>query len=454
MIVFGSLLVSIVISLFFYLANPKEYKWWEIPVTLIIVLAMIIGAKAITDTIGVTFTEYYGETITQVYEQEPYNYWRHRTCSYTTTDSKGNSTTHYYDCSHQVDVGPDWWVVTNLNNKYNISERLHDSLVNVYKTKKVTVKQRSNYDDSDRAVGSKGTKFQGTRVGQYSYDYMTPWPKTDETRKGAFTTHRYENRIKASDLSLFNIEVVTEEQADSMGLYDYPENVDLYNFPTILSTTKVDPTIQEKFRQLNAKFGPTNRMRLWVLVFENKPAITGTYQENYWIKGNLNEMVLCIGKKGNEIQWTYAFSWSLNGTLTAEIQSKALDLYEYTVKSSEGQTLPIAIPIVNTQLKKAISDASGIDTSMLPPALPIPFAKDKVVSYTKSKTPVLTERTWTALYDYLNQNLNKYEKRSHEEFSYIKVEPKTWMIIVIYIIAIGLSVGLNIFMSTNEYYDN
>ena len=48
MIVFGALLVSIVISVFFYLANPKEYKWWEIPVTLIIVLGLISQNSAIT----------------------------------------------------------------------------------------------------------------------------------------------------------------------------------------------------------------------------------------------------------------------------------------------------------------------------------------------------------------------------------------------------------------------
>jgi len=44
-------------------------------------------------------------------------------------------------------------------------------------------------------------------------------------------------------------------------------------------------------------------MRLWVLVFEDKPSFIAKYQENYWVRRNMNEFVICIGKKDTIIQW-------------------------------------------------------------------------------------------------------------------------------------------------------
>ena len=463
MIVYGALIVVVIITAIFYFLNPKEYKWWEFFIPILITLGMIIGAKALIDHSSISFTEYWGETIISIYEEEPYNYWHSETCSMQVasgTDSNGNTTytTVYYDCSHQDDVGPSWDCKTDLGNSYSMSEHLYDSLLVVFGNKKSVFNSHKNYDSKDKAVYSKGSKFEGTRVGSISYVYQAQWPGTtsnllsDATRKGVFTKHRYENRIKATDLSLFNIPIVTSEQADSMGLFNYPESVDKFYMPTILGQN-VSPTVQANFTKLNAKFGPSNELRLWVLVFEDKPAITATYQENYWVKGNKNELVICIGKKGQEIQWAHAFSWGLNGTLTSEVTSKVLELYQYTVTTDDGQRLPIALPIVHTSLKNVISEVTGIDTAMLPPVLPLPVNREKITKTEKSKTPVLTEQTWIAYYDYLNENLGKFERRSFEEFSYLKVSPKRWQVILIYILAFLISGGLNIWVSTNEVKD-
>lgn len=461
MIVYGALIVVVIITAVFYFINPKEYKWWEFFIPILITLGMIVGVKAVIDHSSVLFSEYWGETIVSVFEQEPYNYWQHQTCSRqvpcgTYTDSNGNThtqyCTEYYDCSHQVDVGPSWDCKTDLGNDYKITEHLYDSLLIVFGNKKSIINTHKNYDSNDRAVSSNGTKFQGMKVGKVSYIYEAQWPGTDETRKGVFTKHSYENRIKASDLSLFNIPIVTPEQADSMGLYNYPERVDKFYMPTILGQN-ISPSVQVDFRKLNAKFGPSNQLRLWILVFEDKPAITATYQENYWVKGNKNELVICIGKKGQEIQWAHAFSWGLNGTLTAEVASKVLELYQYTITTEDGQRLPIALPIVHTSRKEAISDATRIDTALLPPVLPLPVSNDKIIKTEKSNTPVLTKQTWMAYYDYLNENLGKFERRHFEEFSYLKVSPKRWQVILIYILATLISGGLNLLVSTNEISD-
>jgi len=456
MIVFGALIVVIIVTAVFYFINPKEYKWWEFAIPLVVTLGLIFGAKAIIDHSSVMFTEYWGETIVSVHEEEPWNEWVHRTCSREVacgTDSDGNTKycTEYYDCSYQADYGPEWYCKTDLGNSYKMSEHLYDSLVSVYRTGRDITHTRRNYSPRTRCAGSRGTKFEGKTVGQQSHVYITTWPKNEETRKGVFTKHRYENRIKASDLSLFNISVVSEEEADSLGLYDYPEDIDRYNCPTILGQN-ISPSVQADFKKLNAKFGPSNQLRLWILVFEDKPSITAQYQENYWVRGNKNELVLCIGKKGNTIQWSYAFSWGLNGTMTAETASKVLELYEYTITSKEGQKLPVAIPIVK-ELKGAIANGTGIDTSMIPPALPLPIGAENIKSVERSSFPVLTDRTWEEYYKYLDANLHKFQRRNFEEFSYLKVEPKTWQIVLIYILALLVSGGINVWASMNEIHD-
>jgi hypothetical protein len=456
MIVFGALIVVIIVTAVFYFLNPKEYKWWEFGIPLVVTLGLIFGAKAIIDHSSAMFTEYWGETIVSVHEEEPWNEWISQTCtrSYPCgTDSEGNTEycTEYYDCSYQADYGPEWYCKTDLGNSYSMAERVHDSLVAVYGTGKKITGTHRNHSARSSAAGSRGTKFEGTTVGKESYVYGTVWPKTESTRNGVFTKHRYENRIKASDLSLFNISIVTEEQADSLGLYDYPKDIDRYNCPTILGQN-ISPSVQADFRKLNAKFGPTNQLRLWILVFEDKPSLTAQYQENYWVKGNKNELVVCIGKKGNKVQWSYAFSWGLNGALTAEAASKVLELYEYTITSKEGQKLPVAIPIVK-ELKGAIFNATGIDTSMIPPVLPLPIGTESIQNIEKSSSPVLTDRTWNEYYKYLDSNLHRFERRSFEEFSYLKVEPKTWQVVLIYILALLVSAGINIWASSNEIHD-
>ena len=456
MIVFGSLVVVIIVTAIFYFRNPKEYKWWEFAIPLIITTGMIFGAKAIIEHASVMFTEYWGETIISVHEEEPWNEWIHKTCteSYPCgTDSDGNTKycTRTYDCSYQADYGPKWYGKTNMGNTYNMSEHLHDSLVSVYSTGKKVTHTRKNHSARTRCAGSKGTKFQGKTVGKTSLVYGTIWPESDQTRKGVFTAHRYENRIKASDLSVFNIPVVTEVEADSMGLFEYPEKTDKYRFPTILGPD-VTPETQELFRKLNAKFGPTNQLRLWVLIFDDKPAITATYQENYWVKGNKNEMVVCIGKKGNEIQWAHSFSWNLSGTLTAESAQKVLEMYEYTVTLEDGKKLPAVLPIVKEPMKGLLPGMEDMLEKM-PEVFPIPLNGRQITKVDKSSTPVLTDQTWETYYNYLNENLHRSERRSFEEFSYITVDPKTWHIILIYVLALLVSLGINFWASNNEIHD-
>jgi len=451
--VYLALLIPLVVTGVFYIFNKHRFVWWEFFIPLAATLLSVVVSKAIIDNNAVRFTEYWGSTITSVFEEEPYNEWDVETCSYTTTDSKGNSTTHYYDCSHQDDYGPRWYAVTNINEKFSITEKLHDELVLQFKTRKTRIDSRRNHDSDDKCVDSKGTKFEGKRVGDISNIYETTWSGDDNTRKAYTSQHSYENRIKASDLTIFNISMVKENDVDSLGLFRYPKYegggifsmTQGFEYPTILGG-KVDKEIQEKFKRLNGKFGVSNQLRLWVLVFENKPMSIATYQENYWVRGNMNELVICIGKKGDEIQWSHAFSWSLSAELTASVKDEVLNLYTY--RDSVVKIAPV-VPLTKELNKKVL----GKTGKKLPDVLPLPNVSADTIIKIKSAYPVLNNQTWNTYYEFLNKNLSRYERRSFKEFSYLSVEPKTGAVVFIYILAFIITIVVNIWVIKNEFED-
>lgn len=458
--VYLALLIPILVTGIFYFFRKSEFTWWEFFIPIASVLLMVVISKAVIDYTSVRFTEWWGSSVTAVYEEEPYNYWDVETCTETYacgTDSDGNTEycTRTYDCSHQDDVAPSWYAETNIGESFHITEKQHDELVKQFKTKKTAIESRVNHDSRDYATGSRGTKFEGKRVGDVSYVYKTIWNGSDKTRKAYVGQHTYENRIKASDLTIFNIDVVNEKQADSMGLFKYP----VYEGSSLFSTTKgLDyPTIlggnvsketQEKFKRLNGKFGVSNQLRLWILVFENKPMSIADYQENYWVKGNKNELVVCIGKRGNEIQWSKAFSWAHSAELTAAVQSEVMNLYTYR-DSVVKRNLPALVPVTKDVKKRVLGEAG----KNLPDVLPLPQqANADSTIKVRSSHPVLTEKTWDDFYTYLNLNLSQFKRRSFKEFDYLTVEPSTGAVTFIYIFALIISIAVNAWVISNEIY--
>lgn len=454
--VYLALLIPLIVTGIFYYFKRHEFVWWEFFIPFGTTLIAIVIAKGIIDHQAVKFDELWGSTVTAVYEEEPYNYWQHQTCSYTTTNGK-TTTTHYYDCSHQVNKGPEWYAVTNIKEQFGITEKQHDELVKQFKTSKTAIDSRKNYDSNDRCASSDGTKFQGKEVGKISYIYQTTWSGDDNTRKAYTSQHSYVNKIKASDLSIFDIKLVNKEQADSMGLFQYPEYngggifrlTDGLNYPTILGGD-VSKETQEKFKRLNGKFGVSNQLRLWVLIFENKPMSIAQYQENYWVKGNMNELVVCIGKKGNEIQWSHAFSWALSDVLTVAVKNQVLELYTYK-DSTIKRNIPKVIPVTKDIQKKILGKVGEkLPANIVP--LPNQPTTDTIIKV-KSANPVLTEQTWNDFYVYLNQNLNQFKRRSFEEFDYLSVEPSVGAVIFIYLFALAISIGTCFWVTTNDIYE-
>ena len=164
----------------------------------------------------------------------------------------------------------------------------------------------------------------------------------------------------------------------------------------------------------------------------------------------MNELVICIGKKGNEIIWADAFSWSLSANLTADVKNKVLELYTYR-DSVIKKTMPKVLPVTEKIQKKILGKTGDkLPNGILP--LPNQASGDTIIKI-KSPYPVLTEQTWDDYYNYLNNNLNRYQRRSFKEFDYLTVEPSTTAIIIVFILAAIISVCVNLWVISNEFYE-
>jgi hypothetical protein len=137
-----------------------------------------------------------------------------------------------------------------------------------------------------------------------------------------------ENKIKVSH-SAFKFPDISKEQADSLGLYHYPEFYDFYKQRAILSKGfYVKDSFHVLFEYLNGSMGFPNKVKVFTLIFDgSKGQDIAIKQEQYWEGGNQNEIVICIGvdKKGN-IDWVKPFSWCDNKRLIVELRENISEL--------------------------------------------------------------------------------------------------------------------------------
>ena len=157
-------------------------------------------------------------------------------------------------------------------------------------------------------------------------------------------------------------------------LYNYPEIEDFYYAPTLLGLD--NPEASRQLDLLNAKWGPKNQVRVLILVFIDKPIEAALAQESYWQGGNQNEFVLCIGvdyKK--DVKWSHVFSWT-------EVES------------------------LKIEARNLIADQMGKRLELNP------------------------------IFDWLEKNLQRFERKSFSDFDYLSVTPPLWYVLTAHILVV------------------
>jgi hypothetical protein len=144
------------------------------------------------------------------------------------------------------------------------------------------------------------------RIDGDAYDIF--WDKTVEKLYDITTEHSYKNKIKSSHShTIFKHINISKEEADSLGLYEYPP-IKIMNQNPIIGKNLPDKDIQ-RIKYINAIYGKTKQFRTYILIYENKDIEISELQKSYWQNGNKNEFILCLGVIRDSVVWSNAFSW-------------------------------------------------------------------------------------------------------------------------------------------------
>lgn len=284
--------VTVIVLLIFF---RKETAWWEYLVVILPSILLLIGVEACMKYDNVVDTEYLGYYVTKIRYEEPWNEYIHKTCTREVPDGKdseGNTKyrTEHYDCSY-VEDHPERWLYT-LNNgdtEYFYNEDEFNKVKRRLSTTAHFIDMHRHYHTKD------GDAY------EWYYD------NTEQHCYPMTFTHKYENYVKNSH-SVFKHKEISDDEADSLGLYKYPKIVDYDQNPII--GLNLGEAAKRKIQYLNGTLGRQYQVRLFILIWKNKSAEQSNLQRAYWEGGNKNECVVCLGvDSNNKVTWADAWSW-------------------------------------------------------------------------------------------------------------------------------------------------
>lgn len=286
-----------IISIFLLIFFKKYIVWWEylalIGISLLFSFLFRLAFIASLES----DTEYLGGYMTKITHYDEWDEWIHRTCTRQVPcgrDSKGNTIyrTEHYDCSYR-EYHPEKWMYTDNYNRehyfYNKAE-FDRAMAELGYPRSVFRDMHRNYYRIDGDAQD------------YFYDNSIPHLRP------LVWEHSYKNKIQASH-SIFKFEDISDSEADSLGLYRYP-NVTNYDQDVVLGF-KCGKEVHKRYKYINSMYGARKQFRMYVLVFRNQPLEISEKQKSYWQGGNKNEFVICLGynTKTGRIDWCNPFSW-------------------------------------------------------------------------------------------------------------------------------------------------
>ena len=366
-IILFSIIIPLVFTILLLTIYKKRATWWEIGLINTVSLIVIFGAFSFSDLMCMD-TEYWGSLATKAIYYEAWDEYVHRTCEDTDCYGTGKDrtcTTRSYDCSY-VDEHPERWELIIPGDTIQISKARYKELVERWGSPKFKDMHRDFY----RVDGDA---------------YFVTWDSKEETAEPATTIHTYLNKVQNSS-NVINYQQVTKEDAVKNKLFKYPSCSGYYINP-IMGIK--DSAASKKFDYINGLLGASKQVRLWVLVFINKPIETAMLQEAYWKGGNKNEFVYCIGiDDSKNVKWAHIFSWTKNERLKIESRNFICDM---------------------------------------------------------KKLDLL------ALAEFSKKSISKqFKRREFKEFEYLQINPPTWYIVVSFIIILIANIATFLFVILNS----
>lgn len=311
------LLLPFCVALFLLIFFRKETMWWEYVVLIVPSLLLFLLIRLIMVSVNTSDTEYLGDYITKIRHYDEWDEWVHRTC--TRTYKVGNTTrTETYDCSYRR-YHPERWTYFNSQGcEYPIYFKEDFELI------------RKKFKSPMTFVDMKRRYY---RIDGDAQDYY--WDKQEKNAYTVTEPNSYKNKIQNSK-SVFGFEDISKKDAKLLGLYDYPIIEHNDQLPVLSDSIIIDKNTIDAVKFINGMYGAKYQFRLYMLLFKDRDMDISELQRSYWVGGNKNELVVCLGvDESQKVQWCNAFSWCDTPTLEVKTESyfaeqDSLDILDYT----------------------------------------------------------------------------------------------------------------------------
>lgn len=394
MIIWFALLIPFIGCIVAYLLWKHKFVWWELILPTAASFIFILITKFSVEHALLVDTEYQGSIIVEARYYEYWETWVKKTCTEQyacgtyTTGTGSNRTTHTryctrtYDCSYCDRNQPYWKVYDNQGNSWYITEKEYLRLMKQWKA-------TPEFVELNRSINYHGS------CGKDGDMYRIRWNGEILTSESSTWTQQYKNHVQISR-SHFDLREISEDDAKKFGLYDYPD-ISNYKQKNILGIDSLDYLekkyklgAEKLFEYFNGVNGEKRKIRVYVLLFFNKPYDVGIKQKNYWIGGNKNEVVVCIDvdRKTGKINWVIPFSWAENKRIVIDLRE---DIYN---------------------LKKL---------------------------------------NFHNLYNIVDKSTENFKYRDFNQFNYLSVDPPKWEIYFVYIITFLITIGVLYYAYINEF---
>jgi hypothetical protein len=238
--------------------------------------------------------------------KEYYEYAVYRTECYTTTDSKGNSTTHCYQVFDHWEptsrIHPEYFeAYSNIATSHIITESFYRHLCDKFKSHYKVLGDRQTAEHNSRKLW--GDDY------DYITDNTTGWCQPI-TKKVSF-----ENRIKSSPSVFSFIEV-----PETIKVEGYPKNKNPFSSDRLRGIATEHISLL-KFDQFNARLGPTKKVNVILIGFKDKDSSIADYQQAKYVGGKKNDLCLLYGWDGKKVTWAKVFGWSESDTCKRNLET-------------------------------------------------------------------------------------------------------------------------------------
>ena len=305
-------IIPFITALFLLIVFNRKMVWWEYLVLILPSLLFTLITQLIMVSVNSSDTEYLGGYVNRITYYEPWD--EMVQVRHTRTDDDGD-TEVYYTWEREYHSERYTYVDNESNWEHYLSKKEYEIIKKRMGNKAVF---RDMHRDYHRIDGD-------------AYDIY--WDKTIEHLYDITTPHTYTNKIKASQShTIFKYSDISEEDAKTLGLYEYPD-INLMNQNPIIGRYASDKD-KQRIKYINATYGKTHQFRVYMLFYEGKDIEISEQQKAYWQNGNKNEFVVCLGTQRDNVVWCNPFSWCDEPkleTLTRDyfIQNPKVDIDAY-----------------------------------------------------------------------------------------------------------------------------